>query len=164
MKQINLIILVVSISLQFFAQENSSLLKTSTHLMSSFYHVGSYSKEKPFLALEQTLSYNIKPKIKVGLGTGLNIYPATLTIPIYTFASFTVNKNEKINIELNQSYGRNTKLGEIGFNSNRYAGKLIFNLNSKKQISLAPYLGYLFNWDKWGGKSLSYLIGLSIKY
>ncbi len=151
-------------STQLFAQNNTSPLRTSTHLISSFYHVGSYSKESPFLALEQTLDYQLKPKFRFGLGSGLNLYPATLTIPIYSYANLTIKTTNKLNIELLQSYGRNTKLGDLGFKSNRYVGQIIFDIHRKKKLSFAPQIGYLFNWDKWGGKSLSFLLGISIRY
>lgn len=64
---------------------------------------------------------------------------------------------------MNQSLGRNIKISDVFYRSNRYIGAINMNIPIKK-MSLVPELGYNFLWDKYGGKNLSFFIGVGLEY
>ena len=128
----------------------------------SYYHIGSYSKESPFLGLEQSINYSVFEKIQIGLGSGINVYPSTFTFPIISSITYSLPISSNWNCSILQSYGRNMKFKKNGFKSNRYFGQLSFKHPIKKNIQISPSIGYLYNWDKWGGQSLSFTIGIGL--
>ena len=64
---------------------------------------------------------------------------------------------------MNQTLGRNIKLSDIFQRSNRYMGAINVNIPINK-LSLVPEFGYNFLWDKYGGKNLSFFIGVGLEY
>ena len=130
----------------------------------SVYHIGSFAKERPIFSLEQ--SFEIAPfeKIRFGIGTGINLYPATLTIPIFASVKYILKSKEKWSCSIMQSYGRNLKIGKIGFNSNRYIGNFGNSFQVAEKTWIQGELGYLLNWDRYGIGSISLILNLGINY
>jgi hypothetical protein len=128
----------------------------NTNLIGSYYHLGSYSKERPFGFIEQTFEVTATKKFWFGLGTGFNLYPGTAVIPIFATARYVKTFNSNWGLHVLQSYGRNIKMGILGFNSNRYYGDIGARYHFKNGLGANFGMGYLMNWDRWGGKSLSF--------
>ena len=173
MKGISIAILICFTSLGFSQEqifgerENKKVLIAGhTNLIGSYYHLGSYSKERPFGFIEQTIE--IIPKkissLRFGIGSGFNLYPGTAVVPIFATFRYFKNIKERWAFSIVQSYGRNIKTGSIGFNSNRYYGDFegVYFLNPS--LSLTFGMGYIMNWDRWGGKSLSFTGSLGLYY
>lgn len=135
-----------------------------TNLVGSYYHLGSYSKERPFAFIEQTIEVIPFDNFRFGLGTGFNLYPATAVIPIFATVRYVKPFGDKWGFTITQSYGRNLKTGKIGFNSNRYYGDIGALYALKEKIGLTFGMGYLMNWDRWGGKSLSFTGSAGLYY
>lgn len=134
-----------------------------TSILSSFYRLGTYSKERPTFFLEQGINYQINDLFSIGTGLGINIYPALFALPIQIQGNYRFNiKNQPF--ALSQAVGRNIKLSDNFFRSNRYLGELKIILPVKKTVHLAPRLGYNLLWDKYNGRSLSYFIGIGLIY
>ncbi len=136
--------------------------KGETYLMASFFRLGSYQKERPTIFLEQTINYRLNERFSLGAGFGVNAYPALLGFPVHVNGKYNFKiKNRTFSII--QSYGRNIKFGDISFNSNRYLGELRMIL-VLKNVNLTPRIGYNYLWDGYDGRSLSFLVGVGLKY
>lgn len=162
MRKIKFLLLLSFLSTYADAQGEKKNWFTTTNLIGSYYHLGSYSKERPFAGIEQLVEYAAFEKFRFGLGTGFNLYPANATIPIYITARFITPMNDKWSFYILQSYGRNIKTGKIGFNSNRIYTDFGAPFHINQKFSINPSMGALMNWDKWGGKSLSFTGGLGL--
>ena len=164
-KKIILVSTITLISLMGYCQEGikpSWLGNTSFGL--SVYHIGSYAKQRPIYSIEQSFEVAPFEKIRFGLGTGLSLYPATLTIPVFTSVKYIITSKKKWLCSVTQSYGRNLKLDKLGFNSNRYSGNIGNSLRIREELWMKGELGYLVNWDKYGGGSISLILNFGISY
>ena len=168
MKEIKKIILAFAIgfcSINGHAQDKTKLAwYGNTSIGLSIYHFGGYTKQRPIYSLEQTFEIAPFEKIRFGLGTGFNLYPAALTIPVYATVKYLITSKEKWFCSVSQSYGRNIKMGKIGFSSNRYTGNIGNSLKVSEKLWIQSELGYLLNWDKYGGGSLSLSLNFGISY
>lgn len=166
MRGIKLFLLFALISSSSFGQEKKVKWMTTTQVIGSYYHLGSYSKETPLSGIEQLIELQPFEKFRFGLGSGFNLYPSTGTIPIFASFRFITPISRKWNFYVLQSYGRNIKTGDIGFNSNRYYGDVGGSYQLSDRLSLNAGMGYLMNWDRFGGKSLSFTgsIGLCLHF
>jgi len=168
MRSIKKIILLCTLGLISHYSQCQELTKRSwysnTSIGLSTYHFGSYSKQRPIFYLEQSFEIALLRKIRLGLGTGLNLYPATLTIPVFANTRFIAASKNKWTCYITQSYGRNLKIGRIGFNSNRYTGNLGNSFKVGEKLWLQGELGYLINWDKYGGGSVSLNLNFGMSY
>lgn len=138
--------------------------KGTTSLIGSYYHVGSYSKERPFAGVEQLFEVQPFDKWSFGIGTGFNLYPANATFPFFATVRYTTSVAEKWEFFYLQSYGRNIKYGSIGFNSNRLYGEFGFPFILNNKLRLSPGMGWLMNLDRFGGKSLSFTGSVGLSY
>ncbi|MCB9224490.1 MAG: hypothetical protein R2780_14830 [Crocinitomicaceae bacterium] len=168
MKGISLFILLFLL-LPCFAQDESAddgkiKFVGSTHLIGSYYHLGSYSKERPLGFIEQSFEIVASPNYWFGIGTGFNLYPGTAVVPIYVSSRYVKDFNPKWGMHILQSYGRNIKMGNLGFNSNRLYGDIGARYSFKELLGINFGMGYLFNWDRWGGMSLSFTGSVGIYY
>ena len=59
-----------------------------TQFMVGFYHFGGYGKEKSIYYLEQYLDYQLTEKYSLGMGLGINLYPAQLASPLSVIAKY----------------------------------------------------------------------------
>ncbi len=133
-----------------------------TYLLVSAYRLGSYQKERPTFFVEQNINYRLNKRFSLGAGTGINVYPALLGFPLKVDGRYHFNiKSAPLSVV--QSYGRNIRLSDIFFNSNRYIGEVRVHLNLEK-VTLLPRVGYNFLWDKYEGRSLSFFAGIGIEY
>ncbi len=157
-----LIVLLMGLSLSYAQITPVTKWSGETYLMSSFFRLGSYQKERPTIFLEQTLNYRLNDRFSLGAGFGINAYPALFGFPVHVNGKYNFNiKNKTFSII--QSYGRNIKFGDISFNSNRYLGEIRMILVLKK-VNLTPRIGYNYLWDRYNGRNLSFLVGIGLKY
>jgi len=161
MRWIKLVIIVISLSAGSAQAQMSWMGKTK--LTVSYYHIGSYSKERPLVFLDQSFEMVIKPQFRIGLGTGVNLYPSDLTVPLFMNLKY-VKEMGKIGFFAQQSYGVNLKLGSIGFFSHRLVGGAGVMIRLKDRLTLDPELGYVLNLDNYGGGSLSFTTSLGVYY
>jgi len=133
--------------------------RTKTIFRTSFYHLGSYSKEKPSFFLEQNVNFVLSSRFYLGLQMGVNLYPSLLAFPVSLQGKYYLSPSA-LKMYINQSVGRNIKLGKSSFPSNRYVGSLGLDLGLGNSSRLSPHLGYSFIWDKFGGGALSFFVGL----
>ena len=150
----------------FNAEDKKVIIAGHTNLIGSYYHVGSYVKERPLGFIEQSVEI-IPGKLKqlrFGVGSGFNLYPGTAVIPFFATIRYVKPINDKWGFSVIQSYGRNIQTGDIGFNSNRYYGDVGALFNFLPKLAMSFGLGYVFNWDRWGGKSLSFTGSLGLYY
>jgi len=133
-----------------------------TSLSASFLRLGSYSKERPTFFIEQDFDYRFNDRVSLGLGLGFNLYPALLAFPVALNGKyyFKINKRSFL---FKQSIGRNIRLADIFFSSNRYLGSFAMQI-PLKQSALFPEVGYNFLWDRFGGKNVGFFLGISWKY
>lgn len=143
-----------------FSQEK---LKTATRPAVGFYHIGSYSKERPILLLEQDLDYVINPSFKLGIHAGFNLYPAAAALPLGLHARY-VMQAKKTSCIITQGYSRHLKLTPVFFSANRYYGTLGICFNKQKRLQIIPELGYLYLWEQYGGKAISFTAGIRLTY
>lgn len=128
-------------------------------------HAGSYSKERPIFGLEQTFAYRFHPRFTVGVGVGINLYPALLGVPIKVEGTYSFgNPDKKVGGFAYQSVGRNVKLFRESFNSQRYDGGLGLTIELTDQVDLVPQVGYLMLLDKYRGGFLSANFGVRLTY
>jgi hypothetical protein len=160
----NILILIILLSASGIkAQTDLSKRWTGeTYLLSSFYRLGSYSKERPTLFLEQDFNNRLSERFSVGAGFGISLYPSLLAFPVSVNGKYHF-RIKSIPFSIIQSYARHIKLSDVFFASNRYIGELRANLPLKK-VTINPRLGYNFLWDKYGGKNLSFIVGVGIEY
>lgn len=157
-----IIIICLASSCSSFGQSINKWMG-NTKLTVSYFHVGSYSKERPLFFLDQSFEYVVTPKFRIGLGTGINLYPADLTVPI--FADFKyLTELSKFGFFVHQTYGYNLKLGDIGFFSHRLTGGVGLNFRIGERMTLDPELGYLLNMDNYGGGSISFVGSIGLYY
>lgn len=159
----SLILLFLVVMVKANAQENMQKWSQQTHLRVGFYHLGSYSKENPSLFLEHQLNYKVHEKWNLGVGAGVNLYPAALAYPIYMEGQYRFSCRG-LPSYLSQSYGVNLSLGEYSFFSHRYIGNFNVLLLQQKKIQLITGLGYLYIWDHWGGKNISFLLNAGVEF
>ena len=155
-------ILSCFLSTSVFAQSDNKWMG-NTKLTVSYFHLGSYSKERPLLFLDQSFEYVVAPKFRIGMGTGINLYPANLTIPVFADFKYITELN-KMGVFIHQSYGYNLKLGDVGFFSHRFNGGFGFNIRLSEKLTLDPELGYVLNLDNFGGGSLSFTAAVGLYY
>ena len=161
-------IIVLSLLLNLFsAQAQTGSFEKSWHsktnLKLSLYHFGGYASERAIIYIEQHLAYRIHPKFSVGGGFGINSYPFLLAFPIFVEGQYHFKIKSRASY-IYQSLGRNIKITDVFFKSNRYVGSLGTKLKLSKKLSLAPELGYSLIWDKYGGGDLSLFVGIGIGY
>ena len=166
-KYIYVMFILLFSSQQIYSQTDTTFQKRivgKTNFLVSFYHSGSYGKERPFFFLDQSFEFRFHKHFSVGLGLGLNLYPAALATPFFINGRYHFSIR-KLNCSIEQSIGKNIKIQEYGFNSNRYFGAIGVDFNLRKYLSLNTQVGYLYLWDKYGGQDLSFFatIGLSYK-
>ena len=150
--------------LPVFSFGQSSLKWTATtDVFMSYYHVDSYAKERPIIALEEVIDFSPFERWKYGLGFGANLYPATLTVPVFLSVKHIKPLRNDLRLSIFQTYGRNLRFGELGFSSSRNYGGLGLSLRLKDGMRVEPKIGYLLNWDKWGGASLSFTLGVGLE-
>jgi hypothetical protein len=162
MKGISVYIIIYLLSFNGFGQSSNKWMG-NTGLTVSYFHINSYSKERPLFFLDQTFEYVVAPKFRIGLGTGINLYPADLTIPIFADFKYLTELN-KFGFFVHQSYGYNLKLGNLGFFSHRLIGGFGVNLKLNSRLTIDPELGYVLNLDNFGGGSLSFVASVGLYY
>lgn len=143
-------------------QEHKRKVYGSTEFNLSLFHLGSYNKERPIIALEQEVIYH-NSRIWFGLRTGINVYPALLAIPLGISVYFPIYQTNK-DFVFAQGLDRNLGFKGPFLAGFRYRGSLGWNITSYKSYDLRPALGYRYIWDTHGGKSLSFTIGLQFDY
>lgn len=151
---------------QINAQTDTTFQKRivgKTNILVSFYHSGSYGKERPFFFLDQSFEYRFHKCFSAGLGFGINLYPAAPATPFFINGRYHFNVR-KINFSIEQSIGKNIKIQEYGFNSNRYIGTIGADFNLRKYLLLNSQVGYLYLWDKYGGQDLSLFATIGLTY
>ena len=162
-KKLFLILMIFSLTLaELNAQENTQKWSQQVDASVGFYHLGAYAKENPSLFLEYQANYRVLKKINIGLGAGVNLYPAALAYPLYVEAQYRFSIGD-LPAYTSQSYGVNLKLGERSFFSHRNVGNLNVILFQDKNVQLISGLGYLFLWDNYGGKNISFLFNVGIE-
>ncbi len=124
-------------------------------------HAGSYAKERPIFQLEQRVLYRFNARYSAGAGTGLGIFPGALGLPLYAQGNvhFAQGKGR-----VGQSYGFYLKLSDVFFAAHRYAGELGWGWSLTESIVLEAQGGYLFWWDRFGGRALSGQLGVGLRY
>lgn len=150
---------------QINAQTDTNFQKRivgKTNILVSFYHSGSYKKGKPFFFLDQSFEYRFRKSFSAGLGFGINFYPAALATPFFFNGRYHFNVRT-LNFNIEQSIGKNIKILEYGFNSNRYIGAMGVDFKVQKYL-LNSQVGYLFLWDKYGGQNLSLFATVGLTY
>lgn len=158
-----LFVLIIFSAAQSNAQENYMKGWTGeTSFSLSFYRLGSYVKERPTFFLEQAFLNRINKRLSLGAGICINAYPALLGMPIYASGVYHLNI-KSYHLSFNQTFGRNVKLGDVFFDSWRCLGYCELGI-SLKNVLLKPKLGYNLLWDKYGGRNLSFIIGIGLKY
>lgn len=165
-KYIYIIITLLFLSQQINAQTGSDFQKRidgKTNILVSFYHSGGYQKARRFCFLDQSFEYRFHRKYSAGLGFGINLYPAAIATPFFINGRYHFSIR-KINCSIEQSIGKNIKIQEYGFNSNRYFGAIGVDFNLRKYLSLNTQVGYLYLWDKYGGEELSLVATLGLTY
>lgn len=145
------------------SEKGTKTWSTKTQFMVGFYHFGGYGKEKPIYYLEQYLDYQLTEKYSLGMGLGINLYPAQLASPLSVNAKYHF-KLKALSAYFQQSYGYNIKLGKVFFKSSRYLGSLGLAFKSNEKISWTSDLGYAFIWDKYSGASLTLHLGIGLKF
>jgi hypothetical protein len=65
---------------------------------------------------------------------------------------------------ITQSFAKNLKISPVFFTGYRYLGTIGLVYRKDKKVQVIPNIGYSFIWDRYGGKSLSFLVGLRIRY
>lgn len=133
-----------------------------TSLLLTVYRLGSYQKERPTFFLEQNFDRRVSDRFSLGAGFGVNAYPALLAFPAQLNAKYHF-KIKSTPFSIMQSYGRNIKLSDVFFNSNRYLGELRANISVGK-VDLTPRIGYNYLWDRYHGRNLGFLLGVGVEY
>lgn len=160
-----LALILVTFSLSNFGQENMRRpIYLSTQLDLSFYHLGSYSKERATIYLEQAVDYQFDNGIQVGGSFGFNAYPGLLAIPLGGQVRFPVLKKRRSDWFITQSLHKNLPVGNLFYGGNRYRGELSSILYQNDKLQIIPALGYSFIWDRYGGIALSFNAGLRVTY
>lgn len=128
-----------------------------------FYHIGSYSKERPILYLEQSFNYWLNQRFSFGAGFGINLYPAALAFPVFVNGNyhFTVGRHF---LTWSNTLGANLRLGELSFSSFRYLGTVSAPVYSRKSVKIVPEVGYSLLLDRSGGGAITFLAGIGIQY
>lgn len=130
--------------------------------MLTVYRLGSYQKERPTFFFEQSFNYRLNQRFSIGAGVGINVYPGALGLPVGINGRYHYRIG-KVNCTLVQSYHRNLNVGELFFSSYRYMGELIGHFKIK-DFTLNPKIGYNFLYDKYDGRNLGFLMGISAIY
>lgn len=143
--------------------KRSDGMNNQTNFRLGFYHLGSYSKENPSLFLEHQVNYHFKEYYSLGLGVGMNLYPAALAFPLYLEGQRLINIGGR-QFYFTQSYGVNLKLGDLSFFSHRYNGNFNAMFFFERKVKLIAGLGYLYLWDNYGGKNVSFLLNIGVQY
>ena len=136
----------------------------TTEFNVSFYHLGSYSKERSAIYLEQGLHYQFDNEVAIGGTIGINAYPGLLALPVGLSAQFPILKSLKRHWSITQSYSRNIKIGTFFYRGNRYRGGINLRLKTGDRLQIQPEIGYSFIWDRYGGAALSFLAGVRLCY
>lgn len=158
-----IIILILFLSVLYSNGQEERLFTQQTQLRLGFYHLGSYAKERPVFLIEHQLNYQVDSRLKLGVGAGVSLYPAALAYPIHIQGQYHFTL-ANIKSYLSQDYGVNLSLGENSFFSHRYTGGYHLIFNNDKKIQWITGLGYLYLWDNFGGKNVSFLINLGILF
>jgi hypothetical protein len=158
-----IIILVFFFSVFDTVGQNKPLLTQQTQFRLGFYHLGSYAKERPAFLIEHQFNYEVVNRFKLGVGIGVSLYPGALAYPVHIQGQyhFLIGKRKSY---LSQDYGINLRLGANSFFSQRYTGGYHLIFNSHKKIEWITGLGYLYIWDNYGGKNISFLINVGILF
>ncbi len=143
------------------AQSNPKWTGETSFLLTA-YRLGSYEKERPTFFVEQNFSRRLNEHFSVGAGLGINVYPALLAFPVQVNGKYHF-KIKSLPFSIMQSYGRNIKLSDVFFKSNRYLGEVRANFSVGK-VNLVPRVGYNLLWDRYGGRNLGFLIGIGVEY
>lgn len=127
------------------------------------FHAGSYRKERPIVMVQEIVAYQFHPRLSLGIGTGLDIYPAALGFPVYLNGAyqFRVGPGQGV---AQTSMGMNLRLSDVFFRSMRHSSSLGYAFSIGKRKVLLPKLGYLLNLDGYAGGSLSLVFGLDLVY
>lgn len=156
-------LLFILIHLTGTTQIEKGTFEFSTNLHGSFYHIGSYSKERPAFYLEQELNYYVSNELSLGIQTGINLYPGLLGFPV-SITAHKENYTTARTLIFTQSIGRNFGIGELFFSNYRYWGSMGIVLNEAKKMRFIPELGYSLLWDRYGGGALSFFAGVRLSY
>lgn len=137
----------------------------ATELNAGLLHLGSYVKERPIIFLNQEATYQFTHKFAAGVGVGFDLYPGSLGLPVSVTTNFK-NQATAGTLIFTHSYARYLKAGPLFMASNRYMGGMGLLLNAKEEtkVKFMPQIGYSFIWDRFGGKSISFFLGIKMRY
>jgi len=156
-------LLVFLFSFAAFAQEKEESFIGETSFQCEFYHLGSYSKERPVYLLQQNINYIFSPHFSGGIGVGFALYPAALALPVSFNANYHFNPGKTPLIWKN-SFGANIIAGDLFFAASNFKSGIAIQLFKEKPMHLIPEAGFHFLFDGYGGKALSIYGGIGITY
>ncbi|MCH2234508.1 MAG: hypothetical protein MK078_09670 [Crocinitomicaceae bacterium] len=156
----NKIVLILTLFFGISAKaQNEKSISGRTLVDVSFYHLGSYAKERPFVFLEQEINFSLHPKFTFGLGTGINVFPGALGLPLKLRGTYNFNRNY-----IFQTVGAHLKVGTLFFSGYLWRGGYGRTFTLGDQLVLNSDLGYSYGWDRYGGKRLSFYLGIGLSY
>ena len=135
----------------------------NSKLIVGYYQAAGFADHSPVVGMEQSFEYALYPKFRIGLGTGVNVYPSDLTFPVFGTFKY-VQQLKWCGLFVLQSYGMNTRFGNTGFSSHRNYGAVGLMFRLKEKLTIDPELGYLLNWNSAGIISLNLTAGVGLYY
>lgn len=146
-----------------FSQKDESLIEGQTFIQCSFYHAGSYSKERPAFYLQQDFHYVFGKHFSAGPGIGFGLYPAAAALPLSVSMNYHF-KVSKLQLRWQNTIGRNVKVGALFFSSYFFNTSFVTEWYSGEKIQVHSHVGSLFLFDQHGGKSISLNAGIGCTY
>ncbi|XOV69021.1 MAG: hypothetical protein ACFHU9_07500 [Fluviicola sp.] len=162
MNNVKLILLAVLLSGNAWSQ-NWFVPSGMTRIEVGYPHAGSYIKERPSFALEQSFLTILNPRFFAGVGTGFALYPGAYTVPVFIHGGCRFRIRNKF-ILWEHRIGANIRTGQNAFFGYRYNTTLSYSIPLSRKVILYAGLGANYLWDRWGGKSLSGAASASVLY
>lgn len=134
----------------------------STRLWGSYYHLGSYAKERPAFSLEELAVYDLSSRWEIIAGLGISAYPGALGLPLFAGIRY-YPLIDATGFYADASHGYHLRVSEIFFASHRNQVMIGYQFQRDK-FDWAVGTGANLLWDRYGGGALSFVIDLSIRF